>query len=147
MSEEGALDLTQANDGGVYFVDAADFDALIAAAEQGKLYVCRADLAGCRDKAELLRRLAAALNVPNGFGQNWDALLDTLRDLEWLHGEGHVLLLDHASDLREAAAKDFDTLLAILHESAGFAISRSRPFFAFLSLPEHPMVLPSHRPS
>ena len=145
MSAEGALDLTQANDGGVYFVDAADFDALVAAAEQGQLYVCRADLAHCRDKPELLRRLAAALNVPNGFGQNWDALLDTLRDLEWLQGAGHVLLLDHASDLRQASLKDFDTLLAILHESARFAIDRNRPFFAFLSLPKHPMALPSHR--
>jgi RNAse (barnase) inhibitor barstar len=145
MSAEGALDLTQANDGGVYFVDAADFDALVAAAEQGQLYVCRADLAGCHDKGELLRRLAATLNVPNGFGQNWDALLDTLRDLEWLHGAGHVLLLDHASDLREAVPKDFDTLLAILHESARFAIDQQRPFFAFLSLPKHPMPLPSHR--
>lgn len=147
MSAEGALDLTQANDGGVYFVDAADFDALVAAAKEGQLYVCRADLAGCHDKAELLRRLAAVLNVPSGFGQNWDALLDTLRDLEWLHGTGHVLLLDHANDLRAAAAKDFDTLLNILHESAGFAMSQRRPFFAFLSLPEHPMVLPSHRSS
>ena len=147
MSAEGALDLTQANDGGVYFVDAADFDALADAAEEGQLYVCRVDLADCRDKAELLRRLAGALKLPAGFGQNWDALLDTLRDLEWLHGAGHVLLLDHASDLRQAAAKDFDTLLGILHESASFAIGQDRPFFAFLSLPEHPMVLPSHRSS
>lgn len=147
MSAEGALDLTQANDGGVYFVDASDFDALAAAAEQGHLYVCRADLAGCHDKTELLRRLAAALNMPSGFGQNWDALLDSLRDLGWLHGAGHALLLDHANDLRQAAAKDFDVLLGILHESASFAMGQERPFFAFLSLPEHPMPLPSHRPS
>jgi RNAse (barnase) inhibitor barstar len=145
MSAEGALDLTQANDGGVYFVDAADFDALVAAALQGKLYVCRADLAGCHDKSELLRRLAAALKLPAGFGHNWDALVDSLRDLGWLQGIGHALLLDHASDLREAAAKDFDTLLAILHEAASFAIGQNRPFFAFLSLPEHPISLPTHR--
>jgi hypothetical protein len=145
MSAEGALDLTQANDGGVYFVDAADFDALAAAAEEGNLYVCRADLAGCLDKGELLRRLAAALKLPAGFGQNWDALVDSLRDLGWLHGVGHALLLDHANDLRQAAAKDFDTLLAILHESASFAMGQKRPFFAFLSLPEHPISLPTHR--
>ncbi|RUL78354.1 barstar family protein [Dyella choica] len=143
MSAEGALDLTQANDGGVYFVDAADFDAIVAAAEQGQLHVCRADLIGCHDKTELLRRLAASLSVPNGFGQNWDALLDSLRDLGWLQGSGHALLLDHANDLRQAGPKDFDTLLAILHESARFAIDQQRPFFAFLSLPEHPMAMPS----
>jgi hypothetical protein len=145
MSAEGALDLTQANDGGVYFVDAADFDALVAAAVQGNLYVCRADLAGCQDKGELLRRLASALKLPAGFGQNWDALVDSLRDLGWLHGVGHALLLDHANDLRQAATKDFDTLLGILHDAASFAIGQDRPFFAFLSLPEHPIALPSHR--
>jgi RNAse (barnase) inhibitor barstar len=145
MSTEGSLDLTQADDGGVYFVDAADFEALAAAAEEGHLYVCRADLAGCHDKGELLRRLAAALKLPSGFGHNWDALVDSLRDLGWLHGIGHALLLDHANDLRQAAAKDFDTLLGILHESASFAIGQNRPFFAFLSLPEHPIAFPSHR--
>jgi Barstar (barnase inhibitor) len=145
MSAEGALDLTQAQDGGVYFVDAADFEALAAAAEEGHLYVCRADLAGCHDKAELLHRLAAALKLPAGFGQNWDALVDSLRDLGWLQGVGHALLLDHANDLRQAAAKDFDTLLGILHESASFAIGQNRPFFAFLSLPEHPIAFPSQR--
>jgi RNAse (barnase) inhibitor barstar len=145
MSAEGALDLTHADDGGVYFVDAADFDALASAAEQGKLYVCRADLEGCHDKSELLKRLATALKLPSGFGQNWDALVDSLRDLGWLHGAGHALLLDHANDLRQAAAKDFDTLLGILHEAANFAIGHNRPFFAFLSLPEHPISLPTHR--
>jgi RNAse (barnase) inhibitor barstar len=145
MSAEGALDLTHADDGGVYFVDAADFEALATAAKQGKLYVCRADLEGCHDKSELLKRLAMALKLPSGFGQNWDALVDSLRDLGWLHGTGHALLLDHANDLRQAAAKDFDTLLGILHEAANFAIGQNRPFFAFLSLPEHPISLPTHR--
>jgi RNAse (barnase) inhibitor barstar len=145
MSAEGSLDLTHADDGGVYFVEAADLDALATAAEEGKLYVCRADLEGCHDKSELLKRLATALKLPSGFGQNWDALVDSLRDLGWLHGTGHALLLDHANDLRQAAAKDFDTLLGILHEAANFAIGQNRPFFAFLSLPEHPISLPSHR--
>ena len=145
MSAEGALDLTHADDGGVYFVDAADFEALATAARQGKLYVCRADLEGCHDKSELLKRLAMALKLPSGFGQNWDALVDSLRELGWLHGAGHAFLLDHANDLRQAAAKDFDTLLGILHEAANFAIGQNRPFFAFLSLPEHPISLPTHR--
>lgn len=145
MSAEGALDLTQADDGGVYFVDAADFDALATAALEGHLYVCRADLAGCHDKRELLRRLAAALKLPAGFGHNWDALVDSLRDLGWLQGIGHALLLDHVNDLRQGAVKDFDMLLGILHESASFAMGQHRPFFAFLSLPEHPIALPSPR--
>lgn len=145
MSAEDALDLTQAGDGGVYFVDATDFDALAAAAVQGHLYVCRADLAGCRDKEDLLRRLAISLKLPAGFGHNWDALVDSLRDLGWLQGIGHALLIDHANDLRQAAVKEFDTLLGILHEASSFAMGQNRPFFAFLSLPEHPIALPTHR--
>ena len=145
MSTHGALNLKQAADGGVYFVDVADFDDLASTAHREKLYVCRIDLAGCQSKAELLQRLALALKLPAGFGQNWDALLDSLRDLGWLHGAGHALLLDHANDLRDAAPKDFDTLLDILHDAAHFATDENRPFFAFLSLPEHSIPLRAHR--
>ena len=41
----------------------------------------RVDLAGCSDKATLLARLAAALQFPDWFGHNWDALSDCLTDL------------------------------------------------------------------
>lgn len=42
-------------------------------------------------KAEFLERIATALDLPDWFGRNYDALADCLRDLD---GTGLVLLLD-----------------------------------------------------
>ncbi|MFF5146824.1 barstar family protein [Streptomyces sp. NPDC013157] len=38
------------------------------------------DLDGVADKAGLMDRIAAALDLPGWFGRNWDALTDSLRD-------------------------------------------------------------------
>ncbi|WP_338694377.1 barstar family protein [Streptomyces sp. Q6] len=38
------------------------------------------DLAGAADKAALMDRCAAALDLPGWFGRNWDALADVLSD-------------------------------------------------------------------
>ena len=44
----------------------------------------RVDLEHCTDKATLLARFAAALQFPDWFGHNWDALADCITDLSWL---------------------------------------------------------------
>ncbi|MER6078831.1 barstar family protein [Streptomyces sp. NPDC001833] len=38
------------------------------------------DLDGVADKAGLMDRIAATLELPGWFGRNWDALTDSLRD-------------------------------------------------------------------
>ncbi|MCS0604515.1 barstar family protein [Streptomyces sp. LP11] len=38
------------------------------------------DLGGVGDKAGLMDRVARALDLPDWFGRNWDALLDSLAD-------------------------------------------------------------------
>ena len=46
---------------------------------------------------QLFALLAEALGFPEHFGQNWDALDDSLRDLSWVPGTGYVLFVDHAA--------------------------------------------------
>jgi len=130
------LDLTRPAQSGVYFVGADDLDRLDRAAAHADLCVRRTDLAGCRDKDELLRRLAVSLQLPATFGYNWDALADCLRDLGWLPAWGHVLLFEHVDDLRAAAGDDYDTLLGVLDDAATFGEEHERPWFAFLALPD-----------
>ena len=51
------------------------------------------DGAAIAGKEELLDALAAALEFPDYFGGNWDALEEVLRDLGWLPAEGYVLVV------------------------------------------------------
>jgi RNAse (barnase) inhibitor barstar len=80
----------------------------------------RIDLAGCTDKATLLARFAAALQFPDWFGHNWDALSDCLTDLSWLPARHYRVELAQPQALRTAAPETLDTVLEILGEAAEF---------------------------
>lgn len=135
-AHDADLDLSRPAHNGVYFVDEADLDTMATAAARAELGVCRVDLAACHDKAGLLRRMAGALPLPADFGHNWDALYDSVNDLEWLEGEGYLLLFDHADELRSASEEDFDALLDILDEASEEWQDGNVPFFAFFAMPE-----------
>ena len=63
---------------------------------------------------DLLHQIAKQLNFPSYFGQNWDALLDCLRNFEWI--EQYKIILIH-NDLVQLNIHDFHTYLEILLES------------------------------
>ena len=48
---------------------------------------------GLTTERALCRALAAALKFPSYFGENWNALLDLLRDLSWI--DEHVVTIIH----------------------------------------------------
>ena len=58
------------------------------------------EIRGWASEEDLFRALASALQFPDYFGHNWDALEDCLTDLSWLAAEGHVLVFEsfHADD-------------------------------------------------
>jgi hypothetical protein len=49
---------------------------------------------------------AAALQFPYYFGENWDAFNDCISDLEWLPGEGYVVIITHAISMLEKEPAD-----------------------------------------
>lgn len=73
----------------------------------------RLDTGGLSDKADLMERVATALDLPAWFGRNWDALEDALRDLD--HRPGTVLTWAGSSTL---APRLRETLWEILQERA-----------------------------
>jgi len=91
------------------------------------------DLGDCTDKAKLLARIAAALDFPDWFGHNWDALSDCLGDLSWLPADGYLITLAGTQTLRAAAPSDWETLLEILAEAAGLWQEQGTPFHVFLT--------------
>jgi hypothetical protein len=88
---------------------------------------------------DALRAIARALQFPDWFGNNWDALEDCLGDLSWRGGEGHVLLL---RGWQQLPSDDLGVLIDVLGASAEFWSGRGRPFFALLVDPDRKLALP-----
>jgi hypothetical protein len=66
-------------------------------------------------KADLLRLFSERLSFPKGFGSNWDALFDCLRDLSWLR-EGRVVVI-HEGIPAMLSADDLRAYLGLLGDA------------------------------
>jgi hypothetical protein len=69
---------------------------------------------GIRSKEELLSILKEILLFPDYFGQNWDALSDSLRDLHWIR-QGKVILIHR--EMPVLSAEDLLEYLEILNDA------------------------------
>ena len=102
-----------------------------AAAANG--FACwRVDLGKVRDKSALLGLLARALDFPDWFGANWDALQDCLGDLSWRTAPGYVVALEHCQGLAKSARADFETLLEVFGAVADYWREQGIPFWVFV---------------
>jgi hypothetical protein len=80
-------------------------DALPVGLDAFEGIVVRCDGTGVTDRRDLLRRVANALRFPDYFGENWDALDECLRDLEWIPGSAYVLVVENAGRLWRESPK------------------------------------------
>jgi hypothetical protein len=90
-------------------------------------------------KPALLRAIAKALEFPDWFGENWDALEDCLTDLSWHKAAGHVLLFEGLGAL---APDERGTLIDVLASAAQFWAQQGKPFFAVFVDPGRALELP-----
>ena len=117
--------LSDASESGVYRTSRSD--EILVAAQGSDLRIVRVSLAGAPGKEALLERVARALEFPQWFGGNWDALEDCLTDLSWSKAGGHVLLIEGAEGL---PGDEGGILIDILASAAAWWAERRRPFFA-----------------
>jgi hypothetical protein len=87
--------------------------------------------ASLTDKQAMLVALAAALDFPDWFGHNWDALEECLTDLSWWDDEV-VLLIDEVAIPETQAPEDWAILLDILDSAAAFWDEEGRRFAVYL---------------
>lgn len=107
------------HDGGVYAAP-RDLSALRAALG-GERDVWRApDLSQVRDKSGLLCALSRALDFPDDFGDNWDALADALQDMSWLPWSRLVVEIGGSASLRRDAPDVWRTALDIFRDAAKY---------------------------
>ena len=126
------LRLQDASRSGVY--RAAQADEIVDAVRGSQLSLVKIAYG---KKPELLKNLAAALDFPDWFGANWDALEDCLSDLSWSKAGGHVLLFEEAKP-----GDDLGVLIDVLRSSAEFRAGRGKPFFAVFIDPARSLPLP-----
>lgn len=92
------------------------------------------DVVSIAAEAKPLEKIAQALAFPDWFGANWDALEDSLGDLSWRKGAGHVLLFTGYPQGSE--------LIDVLRTSAEYWSGRGKPFFAVFIDPGRKLALP-----
>ena len=90
-------------------------------------------------KADLLRTIAEALDFPDWFGNNWDALEDCLTDLSWREAAGHVLVFEGTGSL---PLDERGTLIDVVASAAQFWTQQGTPFFAVFIDPGRALELP-----
>lgn len=100
--------------------------------------------AKCQTTDSLLREYARALDFPDYFGQNWDALEECLADLEWLPAKGYILLITDAAQVLPDDEEEYATLLEVLRDAgeawgngqAGMGQQRATPFHVLFAVSE-----------
>jgi len=71
----------------------------------------------CKTPANLFAEFAQALEFPDYFGHNWDALEECLADLEWLPAKGYILLITDAGCVLPEDEEEYETFLEILRDA------------------------------
>ena len=108
--------------------------------------------AKCQATAGLLTECARALDFPDYFGHNWDALEECLADLEWLPAKGYILLITDAARLLPDNEEEYETFLEVLRDAgeawgngqAGMGARRATPFHVLFALSEREKAKRAH---
>ena len=99
--------------------------ALAAGLRARGWFVATLDRAPVVDKPTLMHALYQSGRYPAGFGFNWDALADALRDLEWLEPATGIALLWRDPDVLEARAPEaYATLCEIVDDAYTERVAR-----------------------
>ena len=110
-------------------------DEVEHAARDAGLSVFRIDLAHASDKKSFLAQIAQALHFPNSFGHNWDALNDSLTDLEWLSANaGYVLMFENADHFWSSRNREFENAESVLSSAVEYWKGEGKPFWVLIEV-------------
>ena len=108
--------------------------------------------AKCQTTAGLLTEFARALDFPDYFGHNWDALEECLADLEWLPAKGYTLLITDSAHVLPDDEEEYETFLEILRDAgeawgngqARMGARRATPFHVLFAVSEREKAKRAH---
>ena len=118
MALEALESLLEAKRGGVWFLPTHVEPKAIQklAKSHGFAFFC-IEGKNITGKDHLMNHVATALRLPKTFGHNWDALEESLVDLEWVDDDGFVVCYDHIDPLLNAHPDQFETLVEIFRDA------------------------------
>lgn len=124
--------LARVGDAGVYFLPEEDIEELLEAAAVNRFPCLRVNLRGCSDPADLLLRVAGALQFPPP--SELSGLVGALRSLRTPGTPGLVLLLEHSEELRKHATADFKAAMEVLQTASLEWAREKAPLWSFIAL-------------
>lgn len=119
-----------AGDAGIYRLARADLAALKQAAVELGQAVFEVNLEKARNVPGFIRAMSGALDFPEWFGGNLDALHDCLTDLSWRPATGYIITLDRSEALR-ANPTSFAMFNEVLASASDAWRPRGIPFRVF----------------
>lgn len=118
---------------GVYrFVSNASLAFLQNEAVNAKWRLFVLDGGKIRDKKTFLENIARAMDFPDYFGKNWDALNDSITDLSWERAVGYILLFQAPERFIKTSPEDWDIALEIFNSAIEFWQEQNIPFYVLL---------------
>jgi hypothetical protein len=128
--------LAQTADAGVYFLPDADVDELLEAAAVNTFPCVRVNLGGCREREDLMLRLAGVLALPPHRLEDWAQLPHAIAEAAPAGAAGLVLLVEHSEDLRARSREEFKLAMEALQASSAEWARQQRPLWSFIVLDE-----------
>ena len=122
--------LQDLNEAGFYRLN-CPLDQLRSAVAEAGFAWFEADLVAVRTKQKFLTVVSQAIDAPDAFGNNWDALADVLSDFSWQPASGYVLLLSNGGESLGLPVTDHAVAAQILADTVDFWKSQGKPFWAF----------------
>jgi RNAse (barnase) inhibitor barstar len=118
MALEALESVLEANRGGVWFLPNPVEPKAVQklAKSHGFAFFC-IEGKNIASKDQLMNHMATALRLPKTFGHNWDALEESLVDLEWVDDDGYVIYYDHVDGLLNAHPDQFETLVELFRDA------------------------------
>ncbi len=116
-----------------------DMRAFLGAVKKSGLKLIRVSLKDVHDKQSLLDAIASALDFPEWFGRNWDALEDCLTDLSWKKARGYVLLFEHGAEFARRQPHELAMAIGVLESVAEYWDEQDKPFWTLFGGIEKPV--------
>ena len=128
--------LAQTADAGVYFLPDADVEELLEAAAVNMFPCVRVNLGGCRERADLMLRLAGVLALPPHRLEDWAALPRAIAEAAPSGAPGLVLLIEHSEELRAQSREEFKAAMEALQAASAEWARAARPLWSFIVVEE-----------